>query len=372
MIDDDVITRLVELHDHIKVPDTPPGADVLRGERMLRRRRAVVVGAAAAAVVAVLGIAAVTTGGLQAGDRIEPIQPGPNQGPTPTPTDASDSEWTLERIRTEGIVDMEDVTESGITVRTYAACDGPESVCGPNIDPPIRRKHSHFALEVTQDGQSALFSVDGGWPYVVTAYHDDALIIMDGQPRIGVDPADPSYGRHRLLRADGTEHHLRLEVDPAPAVPGPELVVIDRARYEGEGTAAVQFAFRFDESAGTLQRLDVPRNDLRLFGNSWGPNTDEALWFVQAIDCRVDRVVGGSVEQYDACGDDFIGHWYDSLVSVDADWIPNGWLTPDRMAVLQNTRGRLTLHVSLDQGATWTHIPVSDEAAIPDALQQLG
>jgi hypothetical protein len=123
MIDDDVITRLVELHDHIKVPDTPPGADVLRGERMLRRRLAVVVGAAAAAVVAVLGIAAVTTGGLQAGDRIEPIQPGPNQGPTPTPTDASDSEWTLERIRAEGIVDMEDVTESGITVRTYAACD---------------------------------------------------------------------------------------------------------------------------------------------------------------------------------------------------------------------------------------------------------
>jgi hypothetical protein len=70
--------------------------------------------------------------------------------------------------------------------------------------------------------------------------------------------------------------------------------------------------------------------------------------------------------------DVFIGHWYDSLVSVDADWIPDGWLTPDRMAVLQNTRGRLTLHVSLDQGATWRHIPVSDEAAIPDALQQLG
>jgi hypothetical protein len=112
----------------------------------------------------------------------------------------------------------------------------------------------------------------------------------------------PRTGRHRLLRADGTEHHLRLEVDPAPAVPGPEVVVIDRVRYEGEGTAAVQFAFRFDESAGTLQLQDVPRNDLRLFGNSWGPNTDEALRFVQAIDCRVDRVVGGSVEQYDDVG----------------------------------------------------------------------
>ena len=374
MIDDDVTTRLVELHDHIRAPETSTGADVFRGERMLRRRRAVVVGVASAVVVAVLGAAAVTIGG-QTGDQIEPIQPGPTQGPTPTPSDASSTggEWPLERIRAEGFLEEEVVTESGITVRTYAACGGPESVCGPDVDPPIRREHSHFALAVAQDEQTALFSVDGEGPYVVTAYQDDALIIMDGQPGIGVDPADPSYGRYRLLRADGTEHRLRLDVDPAPAVPGPDVVVIDRAPYEGEGQAFMQFAFRIDESAGTLQLLDVPMNtNMGLVGNSWGPNTDEALWFVQAIDCRVYRMVGGSVEQHDACGDGFKGHWYDSLVSVDADWIPDGWLTPDRMAVIQHTRGRLTLHASLDQGATWRHIPVSDEAAIPDALQQLG
>jgi hypothetical protein len=372
MIDDDVVTRLVELHDHIEAPATPPEEDVLRGKRMLRRRQAVVCGVAAAAVVTVLGVTAAVTGGEQAG--IEPTQPAP--------THSTGDEWPLERIRAEGTVEQTDVTESGITVRLYGKCDedlrSPEvpesvnSVCAPNIDPPIRRAHSHFALEVAHDGQSALFGGDGDLPYVVTAYGEDSVIILDGEPAIGVDPADPSYGRYRLLRADGTETRLRLEVDPAPAVPGPDVVVIDRARYEGEGKAAIQFAFRLDESAGTLRRLDVPRNDLRMGGNSWGPNTDEALWFVQAIDCRVDRVVGGSVEQYDACGGAFQGHWYDSLVSVDAEWIPDGWLTPDRMVVLQNTSGRLTLHISLDAGASWQHIPVDGEAAIQATLRQLG
>ena len=51
MIDDDVITRLVDLHDHIKAPAVPPDADASRGKRILRRRRTLAVGAAAAAVV---------------------------------------------------------------------------------------------------------------------------------------------------------------------------------------------------------------------------------------------------------------------------------------------------------------------------------
>jgi hypothetical protein len=378
MIDDEVVTRLVELHDHIKAPATPPGAYVFHGERMLRRRRAAVAGSAvaavAAAVMAVLVVTALTIGGPEAEDRIDPVRPGP------TPSTVDDR--ALELIRAEGTMEREDVTESGISVRLYSKCDedvratdvpeSVESVCAPGIDPPIRRAHSRFALEVAQDGRSALFEGDGDMPYVVTAYGDDSVIVLDGEPGIGVDPADPSYGRYRLLRADGTEMHLQLDVDPAPPVPGPDVVVIDRARYEGDGLTAIQFAFHFDESAGTLRRLDVPRNDLRMGGNSWGPNTREALWFVQAIDCRVDRVVGDTVEQYDPCGDDFQGHWYDSLVRVDAAWFPDGWLTADRMAVLQDTRGRLTLHASLDGGATWQHVPVSDEAAVRDALRQLG
>lgn len=367
MIDDDVLSRLTQLHDHIEAPVPDPGADAARGRRLLRRRRAVVAGVSAVAVVSVLGAVTLVTGGPQARDDVGPAQPGP------TPTASVDDGWPLDRIRAEGTVEREDVTETGITVRLYAVCEGSESVCGPMIDPPIRREHSHFALEVAQGDESALFAVEGDWLYALTAYQDDAIILMDGTHPLGVAPSDPSYARHRVLRVDGTEQALRLTVDPAPAVPGPDVVVIDRAPYEGEGEAGMQFAFRLDESEGTLEPLDVPLNtDLGRVGNTWGPNTDEALWFVQAVDCQVYRVVNGSAEQYDACGPDFKGRWYDSLVHIDAGWFPEGWLTPDRMAVLEDSRDRLTLHASLDGGATWRHVPVADEADIPTALEALG
>jgi hypothetical protein len=57
MRDQDVITRLVELHDHIQAPVTPAGEDALRGERLVRRRRIVSVAAVAAAGVLAVGIA---------------------------------------------------------------------------------------------------------------------------------------------------------------------------------------------------------------------------------------------------------------------------------------------------------------------------
>jgi hypothetical protein len=56
MRDQDVITRLVELHDHIHAPATPAGEDALRGERLVRRRRTVSVAAVAAAAVLTVGL----------------------------------------------------------------------------------------------------------------------------------------------------------------------------------------------------------------------------------------------------------------------------------------------------------------------------
>ena len=55
MKDQDVITRLVELHDHIHPPDAPAGEDALRGERLVRRRRTVSIAAVAAAAVLTVG-----------------------------------------------------------------------------------------------------------------------------------------------------------------------------------------------------------------------------------------------------------------------------------------------------------------------------
>ncbi len=381
---DDVITRLVEFHDQIEAPITASGADALRGKRMLHRRWTVA-GGAAAAVVAVLGIVAVTTGGQLAGRRID-------QAPPLT----EHAEWPLERIRAEGVVEAEDVTASGITVRLYGRCDealrGPDvpesvkSVCAPNVDGPIRRGHSHFALEVAQDGRSALFSMDNTFDVgnTVTAIGEDAVLIVQ-EPPAG---ADLSAGSYRLLRADGTEDRLRALIDdPVPAVPGPGAITVNFDPFGGR-----THPFVLDEDAGTLRRMALARSakdrdsvlrDLGAWwpesGLSWGPNPDEFLWFVYH-DCTVHWGTGefygdgGSYREHELdCSEGFDGAFgEDDFTYLRENMFPAGWLRPGRMAAIENSDGRLYLHVSLDRGASWQRIPVNDEAAIPDTLRKLG
>lgn len=82
MKDQDVITRLVELHDHIHTPATPAGEDTLRGERLVRRRRSVSIAAVAATVV-------LTVGFVQASlsDDSSELQPPPAPS-SPAPSDS--------------------------------------------------------------------------------------------------------------------------------------------------------------------------------------------------------------------------------------------------------------------------------------------
>ena len=90
MRDQDVITRLVELHDHIHAPATPAGEDTLRGERLVRRRRTVSVAAVAAAVVLTVGLVQASLS-----DDSSELQP------TPAPSSPSPSD-SVEPLRIEG------------------------------------------------------------------------------------------------------------------------------------------------------------------------------------------------------------------------------------------------------------------------------
>lgn len=72
MRDQDVITRLVELHDHIQAPATPAGEDARRGERMVRRRRTVAAVVVVSAVVLTVGLGQASL----VGDSSE-LQPAP-------------------------------------------------------------------------------------------------------------------------------------------------------------------------------------------------------------------------------------------------------------------------------------------------------
>lgn len=90
MRDQDVIARLVELHDHIHAPATPPGEDALRGKRLVRRRRTVSVAAVAAAAVLTVGL--VQTSVLDDSSELQPA-PAPS---SPAPSDP------VEPLRNEG------------------------------------------------------------------------------------------------------------------------------------------------------------------------------------------------------------------------------------------------------------------------------
>ena len=56
MNEDEIITRLVDFHEHIETTATAPELDAQRGQRLVRRRQTVSGLAAAAAVIVTVGI----------------------------------------------------------------------------------------------------------------------------------------------------------------------------------------------------------------------------------------------------------------------------------------------------------------------------
>jgi len=245
-------------------------------------------------------------------------------------------------------------------------CDGPRSEC--ESDPPLRVPYQRAALEVTQDGRSALFSLGANLKHPTQAFDADSVFVMDDPDASG----DFRLWRFRVLRADGTEVLLHLLADPAPAVPGPGVFVIDFdpvAGGLGPGYAA-EAAYLVDLREGTLQPLDVPHRTPRAIERGaiesryWGPNVDEFLWFVDP-DCLVGWATNGTFEKRRLDCAPYPAYVYD-------DGFPDGWLQPGRMALVERNDDRLFLHVSLDYGNTWQRIPVSDEDTIPETLQRLG
>lgn len=310
----------------------PPQFDDLIVVARKRRRRSSLV---AAAGMAVLGLGATFAAAtLSDGERV--IEPAP----APTPSDG----WTPDRIRAEGTSDvLVSPTESGLTVRQYQACDG---------EPPCREVH--LALEVAQDGRSAVFDVQGELPSFVPVWvevhDDDSVLVQDA-----TDPQSDGPVRYRLLQAGGGEVELRLVDEPAPAVPGPDVHVIDDYAGWTRGMSPVQDVFLVDEAAGTLRPLDVPDETV----DYWVLDSDTFLWGVTG-DCRAYWTTGDGLEEKDL-------DCVEGPMPLDLSWYPEGWLRPGRMAVAElydvPADGRedvndMTLHVSLDSGATWETLEV--------------
>lgn len=338
----------------------PAFDDLVAVSRTRRRRTAM---GAALAVTSAIAAVAVVTAALPDGQRaVEPANPSP----TDTPSPSTSTEWTPERFRDEGSAEvLIPATESGLTATQYLACSG---TCSGEL--------SNRALEVSQDGQSAVFEVRGlvvSWsPVWVNVYDEDSVLVQDaaeeGRPEGPV--------RFRLLQADGTSVELRTVDDAAPAAPGPGVWVIDPYLAWSRGMSGPddhEKLYLVDGDAGTLQPLDVSQGI-----NAWGPNVDEFLW--GSAGCRVIwQQADGSFDSHDvACLDPV-------LTGVPSDYWDylDDWAAPGRMVLLErDSDGHpLVVHASLDRGATWQRIEIEDRnwddslaqagAAIADALAGL-
>lgn len=339
-----------------------PAFDELVTVSRTRRRRATLGAALAVSSAVVLVTMAVTI--LPDRQRaVEPASPTPTESPSPS----TSTEWTPERFREEGSSDvLIPTTDSGLTATQYLACSG---TCSGEL--------SNRALEVTQDGQSALFEVRGlgsSWaPVWVEVYDEDSVLVQDaaeeGRPEGPV--------RFRLLQADGTAVELRPVDDPVPATPGPGVWVVDPYAAWGSGMSGPedhQSLYFIDGPAGTLQPLDVPSEV-----DAWGPNVDEFLWGADA--CRaIWQQPDGTFDFYDVdCVDP-------AVTDVPTDYWDHldEWAAPGRMVLLEHDYDgvALALHASLDYGATWQRIEIENREstgtiaetgrAIADALASLG
>lgn len=353
-----------EISQQVSTIERPSAGAIVRRSR----RGRVATRLAALAVLAITGVGLAVARQDDPGPT--PLQVTDDPEPTSTTTVVG---WSPERTRDEGspvgfLAGRDGPSPSGLDAEVY--CTGPAIPTGSpcdhyhSYDP---EEEQHWAVEVTQGEQSALFEVRG--PPIAEDFDEDSLLVQDGTDQ------DP---RFRLLQADGTATPLRVVSDLAPAAPGPDVILIEDLAVYRRGSFGpddpLPQPHLVDDDAGTLQRLDVPE-EVRW----WGVNVDEILWGGNG--CRaVWQQPDGSFDHHDACSNPLVGH-------TDPEWNWPGfadWLEPGRMALVEwgEDGEPRVLHASLDRGATWSRIEIDDrasngslamiEAALADAVQQLG
>jgi hypothetical protein len=344
------LTPLREAVETLAARTLPPDFAELqrRAARRGRRRAALGVAGGAAAVIVAVGIAGAV---LSGGDRSLPPAQQPSPSPTKSPT--TSQEWTPERIRDEGSI----VSDLGLEGDQALALSGLQAevycagglACNDFYYPDFEGRTVHWALNVVQGGESALFEVQGkpeAW-----YYDEDSILVHDG-----LDEAL----RFRLLQADGTTVELSMVDDPAPAVVGSDVVLVRELEVYRRGVfdpdRPNDHPYLVDESAGTVQPLGVPAMDW------WGTNLEEFLWGGDG--CRVMwQNPDGGFDHHDLdCGDGVVLEVWDYSV----------WSEPGRMAVVEvdAEQTALVVHASVDRGATWERIELNG-GDVGEALGQL-
>ena len=334
-------------------PQFPPPAldDLAAVLRRRRRRAALTAGAGALAAVVVV---ATLLGGMPRNDRSTDPVDDPTDGRT-----AENQSWSPDRIRAEGEpLDYLKGRDGAPAARFWTVCDLTDCDYTEARD-FYRTRPVHFALEVTDDGYrtSGLFGLNGGGPdeppHHLQPFDDNSVFVQDWSRQGGTQE------RYRLLNADGTTTDLTMLPTTAPAAAGPDLVRISAMSAE---------LARVNDTAGTIQRLNLPDAV-----HSWAEMAaDQLLWGV-ADDCVVYwQQPGGDFthRDLDCRAEESPGN---PVLWIDDEPRAAAWFTAERMAVAEMggpDYSPVALHVSLDRGATWQRIPVTEDNTMEEVLAQ--
>ena len=235
MTDDlDVLSRLVDYHDHIRPPVVPVADDVRRGRKRVRRNRTIATGAMAAGVAGVVLAASLVTGG----DRSlpEPADPTPTTSPSAqtwvdTAVDASNGYgW-----------DVPDPLQSARNRWFRVAADHLDPT-GEHFD-PRGQVTSALVEEFTWREQGSLYPVAGRLGLILDRGELDPLdgcryLLKGPRPSNGTE----SCSTQRLVGPDGERGRIARwgrrcgayeGPGPAPAICGDYKVVVAVERRDG-------------------------------------------------------------------------------------------------------------------------------------------
>ena len=305
MKEDEIITRLVDFHDRIEAPDTPPELDALRGQRLVRRRRTGSVLAAAAAVALAVGIVQVTLSDGQRSQEPAPPLPSPTVS---SPTEFSPSEWLTEPVL---------APSSLSALREYGFHVAPL----PGFVPK-------FEWELTADGQATWvrWVKHDHTAYVQVFYQrrypralPDSAVSVDVHGARGyyveADVMGQPRGHASLLWEYAPDSWAAVDVDGGlngqtlPAEPETRAALLAIAEAVGQGGPEVRLPFRLDAlpasfpAANTAWTMSVGHHG----GARWGATLElgdrsaaptVAVISGQSYPCRVDIDVAERPEKF--------------------------------------------------------------------------
>ena len=241
MTDDlDVLSRLVDYHDHIAPPKVPVADDVLRGRRRVRRNRTLATSAVAAGVAGVVLAASLVTGG----DRDSLPEPA-----SPTPVTSGPTKSQSPQTWVDTAVDGTDGYGWDVPDPQQAAKRAWFAVASDHLDPtgehfdPRGTVTSALVEEFTWREQGSLYSVSGRLGLIIDRSELDPLdgcryLLKGPRPSNGTESCSaqrvegPDGERGRIARW-GRRCGAYEGPGPAPAICGDYRVVVAVERRDG-------------------------------------------------------------------------------------------------------------------------------------------